>query len=117
MTRQPNNNFANQSCEACHKGALKVLDKELDDFIALHPDWMLKVRNKVMMLEREYDFKNYELAWAFTNKISELAESEFHHPSILLEWGKVTVCWWTHSVGGLHYNDFICVAKMDQLSE
>jgi 4a-hydroxytetrahydrobiopterin dehydratase len=104
-----------QQCEACHVDAPKVSDEELKKLINEIPDWTPQVRDNVMMLEREYIFKNYKLAWAFANKVSGLAEAEFHHPSILLEWGKVTVTWWTHSIGGLHKNDFICAAKTDQL--
>jgi 4a-hydroxytetrahydrobiopterin dehydratase len=69
-----------------------------------------------MMLERLYTFKNFKQALAFTNKVAQMAEEEFHHPSLLTEWGKVTVTWWTHAIGGLHRNDFICAAKTDQLS-
>jgi 4a-hydroxytetrahydrobiopterin dehydratase len=117
MTTETNQNLADQVCEACHADAPKVSDEELKELMALIPDWVPHVRNSAMMLEREYKFKNYKLAWAFANKVSELAESEFHHPSILLEWGKVTVTWWTHAIGGLHRNDFICAAKTDKLGE
>jgi 4a-hydroxytetrahydrobiopterin dehydratase len=68
-----------------------------------------------MMLEREFKFKNFKQALAFANQVAELAEAEFHHPAILLEWGKVTVTWWTHAIKGLHKNDFICAAKTDAL--
>ena len=54
-------------------------------------------------------------ALEFTNQVGELAEQEDHHPSILTEWGRVTVTWWTHAVSGLHVNDFISAAKTDQL--
>ncbi|MDA9957990.1 4a-hydroxytetrahydrobiopterin dehydratase, partial [Gammaproteobacteria bacterium] len=42
-------------------------------------------------------------------------DEEDHHPQIILEWGKVTVTWWSHKIEGLHHNDFICAAKTDQL--
>ena len=38
---------------------------------------------------------------------------EGHHPALLTEWGKVTVTWWTHKIGGLHRNDFIMAARTD----
>ena len=104
-----------QKCEACHVDAPKVSDEELQTFMSQLPDWVPEVRDNVMMLEREFKFKNYKLAWEFANKVSTLAEEEFHHPTILLEWGKVTVTWWTHAIGGLHKNDFICAAKTDAL--
>ena len=117
MTTQSSKKLVSQLCEACHVDAPKVSDEELKELIALIPDWVPQVRDNVMMLEREYKFKNYKLAWAFANKVSELAESEFHHPAILLEWGKVKVTWGTHAIGGLHKNDFICAAKTDELGE
>jgi 4a-hydroxytetrahydrobiopterin dehydratase len=112
-----NNTLLTQQCEVCLVDALKVSDDELIDLLSQVPDWTLQTRDKVKVLERSYRFKNYKLAWAFANKVSELAEAEFHHPTILLEWGNVTVTWWTHSIAGLHKNDFICAAKTDQLNQ
>lgn len=53
---------------------------------------------------------------AFTNQVGQLAEEQGHHPAILLEYGKVTVRWWTHKINGLHRNDFIMAARTDQLN-
>lgn len=107
--------LSSQKCEACNADAPKVSEQELHELIREIPDWVPEVRDGIMMLERVYKFKNYKQAWAFANKVAELAEEEFHHPATLLEWGKVTVTWWTHAIGGLHKNDFICAAKTDQL--
>ncbi|WP_394173963.1 4a-hydroxytetrahydrobiopterin dehydratase [Thalassotalea litorea] len=111
MTEQLNT----QACEACRADAPKVSEAELAELVKQIPDWVPVVRDGVMMLEREFTFKNFKLALAFANQVAELAEAEFHHPSILLEWGKVTITWWTHAIGGLHKNDFICAAKTDEL--
>jgi len=32
-----------------------------------------------------------------------------------VEYGKVTLTWWTHKIKGLHVNDFIMAAKSDKL--
>ena len=48
-------------------------------------------------------------------KVANLAESEDHHPKIILEYGSVEVFWWSHKIKGLHKNDFICAAKTDQI--
>jgi 4a-hydroxytetrahydrobiopterin dehydratase len=66
-------------------------------------------------LEKTYPFKDFAMAVYFTNQVAKIAEKEDHHPSILTEWGKVTVTWWTHKIKGLHKNDFIMAAKTDQL--
>ncbi|WP_028113808.1 4a-hydroxytetrahydrobiopterin dehydratase [Ferrimonas kyonanensis] len=106
--------LSQMKCEACQAGAPQVSDQELGPLLSQIPDWHTEVRDGVMQLERVYKFKNFKLAWAFANKVAELAEAEFHHPGILLEWGKVTVTWWTHAISGLHRNDFIMAAKTDQ---
>jgi len=59
--------------------------------------------------------RDFVVALALTNRISELAEAEDHHPAILTEWGKVTVTWWTHAINGLHPNHFIMAAKINKL--
>ena len=60
-------------------------------------------------------FKDYLSGLDFLKKIAFLAEEEDHHPEIILEWGKVTVSWWSHKIKGLHKNDFIAAAKTDSL--
>ena len=101
-------------CESCTSSAV-ALDAEQRRLLLTELEgWQMLERDGIPQLEKVYTFKNYKLAWAFANKVSELAEEEFHHPSLLLEWGKVTVTWWSHSIKGLHQNDFICAAKSDQ---
>ncbi|MBU2708129.1 4a-hydroxytetrahydrobiopterin dehydratase [Zooshikella marina] len=102
-------------CEACQAGAPKVTEEELPKLLAEIPEWNIEVRDGIMQLERVYSFKNFKQALAFTNSVGEIAEEVFHHPSILTEWGKVTVTWWTHKIKGLHKNDFIMAAKTDEL--
>ncbi|OIN12241.1 4a-hydroxytetrahydrobiopterin dehydratase [Oceanisphaera psychrotolerans] len=107
--------LAQQHCEACRADAPRVSDAELAELMKVLPDWTPMARDGVLQLEREYTFRNFKLAWAFADKVAELAESEFHHPTITLEWGKVTVTWWTHAIHGLHRNDFIMAARTDLL--
>lgn len=107
----------NQKCEACQAGAPEVSDEELPVLMKEIPDWVPVARDGVMQLEREYKFKNFKKAWAFSDKVAQMAEDEFHHPTLTLEWGKLTVTWWTHAINGLHKNDFIMAAKTDALLE
>ena len=105
--------LSTQKCEACRADAPKVSDAELAELIKMIPDWVPEVRDGIMQLERVYKFKNFKQAWAFHHKVAELAETEGHHPALLLEWGKLTVTWWSHSIKGLHKNDFICASRCD----
>jgi 4a-hydroxytetrahydrobiopterin dehydratase len=77
--------------------------------------WQVKDAAGVQRLERVFKLRDFAEALAFTNRIGGMAEAEGHHPLIITEWGKVTVEWWTHKIGGLHQNDFIMAAKTDGL--
>ncbi|MCL7455388.1 MAG: 4a-hydroxytetrahydrobiopterin dehydratase, partial [Anaerolineae bacterium] len=81
------------------------------------PGWEVLEREGVPQLERTFKFADFAQALGFTNRVGQLAEEKDHHPTIVTEWGKVTVTWWTHSVGGLHQNDFVMAARTDELYE
>ena len=102
-------------CVACRKGEPTVTEAELAEFSQQVPAWHIIKVEDIDHLERVFSFPNFVDALDFTNKVGELAESEGHHPALLTEWGKVTVTWWTHKIGGLHRNDFIMAARTDQL--
>lgn len=104
-----------EKCIACRKDAPLVSEAEACELRPQIPDWQTTVRNSTPQLERVFRFRNFAEALGFTVQVGELAEAEKHHPAILTEWGKVTVTWWTHAIGGLHRNDFIMAAKTDQL--
>ncbi len=101
-------------CTACRKGEPTVTDEEINQFRPQVADWNILEVDGEKRLEKAFRFDNFVHALAFTNTIGELAEGEGHHPTLLTEWGKVTVSWWTHKIGGVHRNDFIMAAKTDQ---
>ncbi|MDO2951988.1 4a-hydroxytetrahydrobiopterin dehydratase [Aeromonas simiae] len=107
--------LAAQHCDACRADAPRVSEAELAELMHAIPDWQPVEEEGVLMLRRVFTFRNFKEALAFTNRLGALAEAEFHHPAILTEWGRVTVTWWTHKIGGLHRNDFIMAARSDQL--
>ncbi len=102
-------------CTACERGAPTVTEEEIAEYHPQIPDWEIKDVGGVNQLERSFKFRNFKKALAFTNRVGEIAEQEGHHPALLTEWGKVTVTWWTHKIGGLHQNDFIMAARTDDL--
>lgn len=107
--------LAQASCEACRVGAPKVSDTEANELLAQIPEWTLIEVDGIKQLQRSYKFKNFAKAMTFANRVANIAEAEGHHPSLLVEWGKATVTWWSHSIKGLHRNDFIMAAKTDSL--
>jgi 4a-hydroxytetrahydrobiopterin dehydratase len=107
--------LTSQTCVPCRGGVPTLSDDEIDALLPEIPDWQLIETGGVKQIQRSFTFRNFKRALAFTNKVGELAEDEGHHPAILTEWGKVTVTLWTHAIGGLHQNDFILAAKIDEI--
>jgi 4a-hydroxytetrahydrobiopterin dehydratase len=108
--------LASSTCEACRIDAQLVSDDEASVLIREIDDWHL-IDDGVKKLKKEFYFSNYSDSRDFTNKVADMADQEDHHPQIILEWGKVTVIWWSHKIMGLHKNDFICAAKTNNISK
>jgi 4a-hydroxytetrahydrobiopterin dehydratase len=104
-------------CQTCPTDAPRVSDADAVELMRQIPSWQQVEREGMLRLERTFKFKDFLQGLAFTNRVGALAEEQDHHPAILTEWGKVTVAWWTHSIGGLHRNDFVMAAKTDGLYE
>jgi 4a-hydroxytetrahydrobiopterin dehydratase len=104
-------------CTACRGDEPTLTDAEIAQMHPQVPEWQVVQREGIKRLQRVFGFRNFAQALAFTNRVGEQAEKEGHHPALLTEWGKVTVTWWTHKIGGLHQNDFIMAARTDELFE
>ena len=109
------NNLAQLKCVACRGGDPSLTDAEIADLQPHVPQWQLVTQDNILRLQRVFKLKNYAQALEFTNKIAAIAEAEDHHPLMILEWGRVTVQWWTHVVKGMHKNDFVMAAKTDEI--
>lgn len=107
--------LASGKCIPCRKGDPALTDAEVTELLLQIPEWELVEVDGIKRLQRVFKLKNYVEAVAFTNKLAMTAEKEDHHPLLVLEWGRVTVQWWTHVVKGLHQNDFVMAAKTDEL--
>jgi 4a-hydroxytetrahydrobiopterin dehydratase len=101
-------------CIPCEGGVAPANDAEIAGYLAQIQGWHVLEVDGMKRLTKSFAFTNFAHALAFTNRVGELAEQEGHHPALLTEWGKVTATWWTHSIGGLHKNDFIMAAKTDE---
>lgn len=100
-----------RECVSCKSGEPPLTGEELNELLKkLGGGWQVVAGHH---LEKEYRFKNFSAALAFTNRIGKLAESQGHHPDIHLSWGKVKLLIWTHKLDGLTESDFILAAKAD----
>jgi 4a-hydroxytetrahydrobiopterin dehydratase len=105
--------FFEMHCTPVRKDDPPLSDPDIRIFAAEIPGWTVG-REAEARLERVFRFRDFAGAMAFAVRIGALAEEEDHHPRMQIEWGRVTVSWWTHRIGGLHRNDFIMAAKTDR---
>jgi 4a-hydroxytetrahydrobiopterin dehydratase len=108
-------NLAAGKCVACRGDEPTLTDAEIEKLLPQVHQWQVKEVDGMKRLEKVFKFKNFAQALEFTNKVGAAAEEENHHPLIITEWGRVTLQWWTHKIGGLHKNDFTMAAKSDEI--
>lgn len=85
---------------------------ELDGLLPQVPGWAVVDG----ALQKAFTFSDYARMMSFVNAVAWLAQREDHHPDLQVGWGRATVRWRTHSVGGLSINDLICAAHVDALA-
>lgn len=107
--------IAGYTCSATPANAAAVSEAELAELSAQLPDWTVETRNGLLQLERSFKCADFLQALSFADQIGTIAETNDHHPALLVEWGKLTVTWWSHSINGLHHNDFVMAAKTDEI--
>jgi len=115
------NIFVNQpldqmNCEPCQLGGKAMAGDEAAQRLGDLPDWRITQDHGVDTLVREFRLPGWGGAMAFANRVAALADEQDHHPAMFVEWGRVTLYWWTHKIGGLHQNDFIMAARSDALA-
>lgn len=103
--------FLNKKCVPCKGGVVALSDDKIKAYLKEIPLWSLSECGKY--IKRSIKFKNFAKALQFTNKVSEIAEDENHHPDINFGWGYCNITLHTHDIDGLHENDFIVAAKIN----
>ena len=108
-------NLVKRKCEPCRIGAPKLTSEQINEYIKIIPEWEVIQDEHINKLVRHFKTKDYHATIKFVNAIADIANSEDHHPILLVEFSSVTVWWWTHKIKGLHLNDFVMAAKTDEI--
>ncbi len=103
-------------CVACRGDVPPIVGEELFRRMEDVPLWDLHLQADTVRLRRQFDCAGWAGAMALASQISKLAESQHHHPELTVGFGYVQCDWWTHKIGGLHLNDFICAAQTDEVA-
>jgi 4a-hydroxytetrahydrobiopterin dehydratase len=104
------NDLKNQRCQPL-EGHPAMDAAEIARHLSDAPGWAL-VNGAI---EKTYPFSDFHRTMAFVNALAWIAHAEDHHPDLAVSYGRCTVRFNTHSVGGISINDFICAAQVDAL--
>ena len=100
-----------KKCIPCEGGMPPLNEGEIEKLLKHVNGWDVEDGR----LKKQFNFKDFREAMGFVNKIAEVAESEGHHPDIMIHYSQVNIELWTHAINGLSENDFIIAAKIDEL--
>jgi 4a-hydroxytetrahydrobiopterin dehydratase len=103
-----------KTCVPCERGAPPLTEVAEAELLRELSQWDID-RSGVHRLVKRFSFSTFMEAVGFVNSIAIMAEDEGHHPSLRIDYRKVTVELTTHAVKGLSENDFIMAAKIDRI--
>jgi 4a-hydroxytetrahydrobiopterin dehydratase len=83
--------------------AIRLTDAERGALAGSLPGWSLVDGREA--IERRFQFRDFNEAWGFMNRVALLAESQNHHPEWSNVWNRVRIELSTHDAGGLTDND------------
>lgn len=103
--------LARRKCVPCEGGVAPLTDAQIAPLLRGLPGW---ARDGVKIF-KEFKFKDHYQTQAFANAVMWVSHREDHHPDLVVGYNTCRVEYWTHAIGGLSDNDFICAAKVDAL--
>lgn len=103
-----------QKCVSCEGIGDPLNIEETKGYLSKVLQWQLSKNGK--WISRNFVKKNFKDAVNLINEITNLAESEGHHPDLhLTNYRNLKIDLSTHAIGGLSINDFILAAKINEL--
>ncbi|HMD75027.1 MAG TPA: 4a-hydroxytetrahydrobiopterin dehydratase [Steroidobacteraceae bacterium] len=106
--------LASKKCVPCEGGVPPLEASEAHALTArLQEGW--SVSKDAKNLHRSYRFEDFYRTMSFVNAVAHIANTEDHHPDLVIGYNYCRITYSTHSIGGLSANDFICAAKIDRL--
>ncbi len=106
--------LSQQTCEPCKNYVPPLTVEKVSELVTeLNSEWKATENTR---LTRTMKCADFLAAVALINQIAEIAEAEGHHPNLrLYDYKYLEIQLYTHKIGGLHQNDFILAAKIDQI--
>ena len=107
--------LAQENCAPGSAEMVKLTDAEVKELHMNAPMWETTTIDGTESLRRVFEFDKYTDGLIYATRVGRLAQEQDHHPTITIYYKKVKLEWSTHSVKGLHRNDFVMAAKSDEV--
>jgi len=85
-------------------------DEELEEELENLSIWGLEMGK----LATRTEFDNYREAVFFANSVFSIAEEEFHHPEVKVEYGAVEIDLWSHEEEGITQKDIEIAKRIEE---
>lgn len=69
---------------------------------------------EIYKLVTRVEFENYMEAVFFANTVFSIAQEEFHHPDVKVEYGAVEIDLWDHEEEGITKNDLEMAERIEE---
>lgn len=99
----------NKHCTPCEGGVPPLSPEESGRLLEQLDGWVQFDH----LISKTFEFADYHQTIAFVNLVAWISHREGHHPNLRVSYNKCEVEYFTHAIGGLSENDFICAAKID----
>ena len=97
-------------------GDKKLLDQSsVNTYLQSLAGWSIRKIDEEHALHKSFKLKDFSSSIEFAKKICDIANSNDHHPRLVVNWGKLDVYWWSHDMGGINTNDIIMAAQTENI--
>jgi 4a-hydroxytetrahydrobiopterin dehydratase len=113
----------NNNCHTIAQGEVALTDEEIRQAMEMvfaskldrARRWKIKNIKEVKMLSGGFGFSTYQETFAFVSAVYLIADNQGYYPDITFGDGFAYVSLFTIRLGGLYENDFIMLAKIENL--
>lgn len=107
--------LSSKKCVPCETYVPPLLEDKENELLKQLVGWEIDKGEPLHKLVKNFEFKDFNEAIEFINKVAKIADKEGHHPDIFISYNRVTLTLYTHFIKGLHENDFVLAAKVDDI--
>ena len=96
---------------------IALTEHELEEKLKeLAPEWKTgKNEKEVPYIQRVHHASKFMEGIEFVRKVAEAAEKNNHHPDIIINYKRISIRYWTHTVSGVTLADLQMAQKIDPL--